>query len=412
MGHGELFICDFGPTAHYGNFMPIAYRSHIIDVKTSRCVAAWRALCIYHGLCNKKNADSVAAYGGIADGNSYSILRPDRLFRFNCATYNPYVASLSKSHEDFAGQCDNWGSGFYALCISYGDTGGLGCTSYQCCDATTWRAGNFISNVELKTAFILMQTTAALQTEHLSVGYKGVPLLSDLNLELYPGQTVALVGRNGVGKSTLLRTLTREQQPIAGRILIQGVPIEKLSRKELAKKIAVVTTDRDIADGLLAREIVYMGRHPHTDLLTRYSELDHQIVKEAMELTGIALKSARRFDELSDGERQKVMITRALVQQTPVIILDEPFSFLDTAARVEILSLLKRLAENSGTAILFSSHDVAQALRMADYMWLLTPDRKLLTGIPDQLKENGDIERLFDEADIHFDPIQNDFVKK
>lgn len=251
----------------------------------------------------------------------------------------------------------------------------------------------------------------ALRTEHLAVGYKGTALLKDLDLQLRYGEVVALVGQNGVGKSTLLRTLTGEQKPIAGEIYIEGQLLTVLSRRELARKIAVVTTDRDVAGGLLAREIVYMGRHPHTDLLSRFSETDHNAVEDAMRLTGIVHKSSSRYDELSDGERQKVMIARALAQQTPVIILDEPFSFLDTAARVEILDLLKRLAAERNTAILFSSHDVAQALRMTDYMWLLTPQRELLRGTPQQLIANKGIERLFPGNVVHFDAVQNDFVK-
>lgn len=249
-----------------------------------------------------------------------------------------------------------------------------------------------------------------LSTVNLEVGYKGTTLLKVPDLSLWGGRVVALIGQNGIGKSTLLRTLTREQKPIAGEVSIEGRNIQDMSRREMARKVAVVTTDRDISSGLLAREIVAMGRHPHTDLLSRFSEEDFTIVEQAMEKTGIRHKAGCFFGELSDGERQKILIARAFAQMTPVMILDEPFSFLDTAARIDILALLKELADGSNTAILFSSHDVAQALRMADDMWLITPDRKFHIGTPEQLIKSQYIENLFSSQNVTFDPSQNDFI--
>lgn len=251
-----------------------------------------------------------------------------------------------------------------------------------------------------------------LKTENLEVGYKGTTLLTVPDLTLNGGEVVALIGQNGVGKSTMLRTLTREQKPINGKISIEGHNIATMSRRTLAKKVAVVTTDRDISSGLLAREIVAMGRHPHSDLLSKFSKQDLNIVDQAMQQTGIIHKADNFFGELSDGERQKVLIARALAQQTPVMILDEPFSFLDTAARIEILRLLTDVAKLNNTAILFSSHDVAQALRMADYVWLITPERKFLTGTPQELIESHDIEKLFNSKNVQFDTEQSDFIAK
>lgn len=257
-----------------------------------------------------------------------------------------------------------------------------------------------------------METQPALSTSNLQVGYKKQALLTLPDVALQAGRVAALIGKNGVGKSTLLRTLTREQKPVSGRVFIQGEDIENISRRALAQKVAVVTTDRNISPGLLAREIVEMGRHPYTDLTGRLSTTDKRIIEESMQCTGISHKAENRFGELSDGERQKVMIARALAQQTPVMVLDEPFSFLDTAARIEILNLLKKLALENNTAILFSSHDVAQALRMADELWLLTPDRTFYSGRPDNLIENDTINRLFDSSNVKFDPVQRDFITK
>lgn len=257
-----------------------------------------------------------------------------------------------------------------------------------------------------------MDSAPALGTYGLEVGYKGKALMAMPDLTLWPGKVVALIGQNGVGKSTLLRTITREQKAIAGSVYIQNENIDLLSRRQLACKVSVVTTDRDIAQGLLAREIVAMGRHPHTDLMGRLGEEDKRIVRNTMESTGILHKADSRFGELSDGERQKVMIARALAQQTPVMVLDEPFSFLDTAARIDILNLLKQLARENDTAVLFSSHDVAQALRMADDIWLITPDRKFFSGTSAELMAEGKVQQLFSSPNVRFDSVQTDFVAK
>lgn len=251
-----------------------------------------------------------------------------------------------------------------------------------------------------------------LRTCNLSAGYKGNPIISIPDVSLHRGRVVALVGQNGIGKSTLLRTFTRELPPVSGEAFIGNKAIDKMKRREFARNVAVVTTDRDISSGLLVREIVSMGRHPHTDIFSRYSDEDYEVIEQAMDNTGILHKSSCCFGELSDGERQKVMIARALAQQTPVMILDEPFSFLDTASRIEILNLLKKLAVNKNTAILFSSHDVAQALRMADFIWLISPDRKFYEGTPQSMIADNTIAKLFDKNDVIFDPAQNDFVNK
>jgi iron complex transport system ATP-binding protein len=244
----------------------------------------------------------------------------------------------------------------------------------------------------------------------LCVGYKGKPLVSNLSFSLCKGEVTALLGSNGVGKSTLLRTITGELPIISGSVLICGKPISSYSRKELARTVAIVTTERIFAGGLTVRELVSLGRHPHTGALGRFSVADYEIIDAAMKAVSIEHKSDTPLAELSDGERQKSMLARAIAQETPLIIMDEPFSFLDVAARIDILSLLKRIAHSEHKGILFSSHDVAQALRMADNLWLLTPNRKFVSGTPANLIESGAIKNLFSSASIKFDPIQNDFV--
>ncbi len=247
-------------------------------------------------------------------------------------------------------------------------------------------------------------------TREVAVGYGSRVVLSGLNLTLRPGEMVALLGRNGCGKSTLLRTLTRERKPLGGEIELDGLPLNRWSRHQLASKMAVVTTGREMSGGLRAYEIVAMGRQPYTGIMARLSSEDKEIVHSAMDDTGILHKADSYFAELSDGERQKVLIARALAQQTKYIILDEPFSFLDAGARIEIMRLLQLLSIQRHAAILFSSHDVAQALRMADYIWMITADNKLLQATPSVMKECNDMDKLFNIPDIHFDPMQNDFV--
>ena len=249
-----------------------------------------------------------------------------------------------------------------------------------------------------------------LSANSLSIGYASRVLLSGLQLKLESGSFVALLGRNGSGKSTLLKTLTRELKPISGNVEIDGVAVERFSRRKFAEILSVVTTDRSMAGGLRAREIVEMGRHPHTNLFARFNNRDREATVRALREVGVEHKADSFFAELSDGEKQKVMIARALAQETPFILLDEPFSFLDPCARIEIMLLLRRLARDKARAVLFSSHDVAQALRIADYIWLITADSQLLQGTPSRLVEQGAMERLFKSREVEFSAAEHDFV--
>lgn len=255
-----------------------------------------------------------------------------------------------------------------------------------------------------------MQKTPAIQAKDLSVGYRRKAILEHLYFSLMPGQIVALVGKNGVGKSTLIRTLTSELPPISGQVTLAGKPLPSWTRRQLASMVAVVTTDPLQVGALTVRELVSLGRDPHTGPLGRLGDEDRAAVDRAMQQVGIDYKRDEYVACLSDGERQKALIARALAQDTQVIILDEPFSFLDVSARIEILRLVADLCHSSGRAILFSSHDIAQALRMTDMIWMLTPDRRFITGTPQEIISHGDINRLFDTPGITFDPMQNDFI--
>lgn len=242
-----------------------------------------------------------------------------------------------------------------------------------------------------------------LTTSSLTIGYPRQPLASALTLELRPGEMVCLIGPNGAGKSTLLRTLAGMLPPLAGEVLLDGQNLHCLPPLELAKRLAIVLTTRVEAGNLSAWTLVSLGRHPYTDWLGRLTERDRAAIHHAMELTGCLPLAARPIHELSDGERQKVMIARALAQEPQILLLDEPTAFLDLPRRVEVFQLLRRLSRETGVAILLSTHDLDLALRLADRMWLFAMNGDLLTGLPEELALNGDLERVFATEGVYFD---------
>ena len=254
--------------------------------------------------------------------------------------------------------------------------------------------------------------TPLLATRSLCVGYGKRPLAGPLGFTLRAGQLTALIGCNGVGKSTLLRTITGELPAISGRVEICGRDLRSIAGRHRAELVAIVTTERLQVGALTVRELVALGRDPHTGFSGRLSGEDRAVADRAMRSVGITHKADSFIAELSDGERQKAMIARALAQETPLIVLDEPFSFLDVAARIEILGMLGRLARDHGKGILFSTHDVAQALRMADRIFMLTPGRQFIEGTPGELTASGAINRLFTTPGITYDPVQHDFISR
>jgi len=245
-------------------------------------------------------------------------------------------------------------------------------------------------------------------TRDLAVGYRNgkssVTLLKDLNLSLEKGKLVALLGQNGAGKSTLLRALTCDERPLAGSIDVDGRNLLEMSQKERSRLIGLVSTERIQAGALTVTELVGLGRQPHTGFLGRLDDEDRAIVRQAMVDSGIIGKADEYIASLSDGERQKAMIAKALAQETPIIILDEPTAFLDVASRIETMRLLQTLAHDRGKAVLLSSHDISQSLMLADELWLITTDRQVVTGSTRQLVADGAMDHLFDNRSIHFNP--------
>lgn len=248
-----------------------------------------------------------------------------------------------------------------------------------------------------------------LLTKHLSVGYK-TPILQDINLCIAPGHLTALVGRNGVGKSTLLKTIGGEIPPLEGGVWLDNQPLQSLKPSQRAKAISLVTTERGMASGLTLRQLVSLGRQPYTGFFGHLSSSDHDIVDGMLSRMGIASLSDKLCANLSDGEFQKGMLARALAQDTPIMLLDEPLSHLDVAARIEILAMLREIAVTQHKAILLSTHDVAQAIRMATDIFMATSDREFIVSTPAQLLESANINRLFDVENVEFCPEIQDFI--
>lgn len=238
---------------------------------------------------------------------------------------------------------------------------------------------------------------------HLTTGYGRHAVGTDLCATLHRGEMVCLLGPNGAGKSTLLRTLCGFQPPLAGRIEIDGRDAATLTRTERARRIGVVLTERVDAAGLTGRDIVDLGRTPHTGFLGGLKAADHEAVRRAIALTGIESLAERPVAQMSDGERQRVMITKALATETPVILLDEPTAYLDFPTSAATLLLLRRLAHDEGRAILLSTHELDLALQLADRLWLLSPDG-LTEGTPRALAQSGQLAALFATPHLTFNP--------
>ena len=253
---------------------------------------------------------------------------------------------------------------------------------------------------------MITENNAILATQDLAVGYRNgkrqVTLLEELNLALGRGKLVALLGQNGAGKSTLLRSLTGDDRPLAGKVLLDGKDINSMPQRDRSRLIGLVSTERVMAGALTVTELVGLGRHPHTGFLGRLDDADREVIQQAMADAGIAAKAGEYLASLSDGERQKAMIAKALAQQTPVIVLDEPTAFLDVSSRIETMRLLQTLAHERNVSVLLSSHDISQSLMLADELWLITANRQVLTGKPKDLIEQDAMNLLFDNPEIHF----------
>jgi len=246
-----------------------------------------------------------------------------------------------------------------------------------------------------------MKREETIRLEGLTIGYTGkhsVKVVAEgISDTIYSHELTCLIGENGAGKSTLLRTLSGFLPPLSGRIDIMGKPLKSYRETDLAKVIGVVLTEKNNLQNMTVEELVGMGRSPYTGFWGRLDADDRKKVAQAIELVGIVELSNRMVQTLSDGERQKVMIAKALAQETPVIFLDEPTAFLDYPSKVEILNLLHKLSCEAGKTIFLSTHDLELALRVADKVWLMAKRGEVRTGLPENLVIDPDTGRF------HFD---------
>jgi iron complex transport system ATP-binding protein len=247
---------------------------------------------------------------------------------------------------------------------------------------------------------------SALRLQGLDVGYgKGSrrrTVLAGITTDLAAGELACLVGPNGAGKSTLLRSIAGLQPVLGGRVLLAGVPLARLTRRQVARQVAAVLTDRVEPGQLHARDVVALGRYPHTDWTGRLSPDDQDAVDTALAQAGAADLAAWQFSELSDGQRQRVLIARALAQQPRILLLDEPTAFLDPPARIGLLALLASIAVSGSVAVLVSTHDLELAARTADTLWV-ADGGTLTCGGPEDLAHAGTLAAAFTSEGTEFD---------
>ena len=252
-----------------------------------------------------------------------------------------------------------------------------------------------------------------LTTSNLSVGYsskkESKTIASNINLSLKKGELIALIGANGIGKSTLLRTLIGIQPPLSGNVILNGLDISDYNSISFAQNLSIVLTEKLPPSNLTVFEIVGLGRQPYTNWLGKLSANDISKINEAMELTQITSLAEKKHYEISDGQLQNVLVARALAQDTPLIILDEPTTHLDLLHKVSLFKLLKKLAKETNKCILFSTHDIDMAIQISDEMIIMT-EENVVQDQPCNFISKGNFDTLFKDEQIAFDSEKGKFI--
>ena len=252
-----------------------------------------------------------------------------------------------------------------------------------------------------------------LSTSNLSIGYttkkETIVIAENLNLNLQEGKLIALIGANGIGKSTLLRTLTGIQKPISGSVILNTKNLNDLDSWTIAQQLSVVLTEKLPPSNLTVFELIALGRQPYTNWIGKLTEIDVLKINEAIELTQIAHLSDKKHYEISDGQLQNVLVARALAQDTALIILDEPTTHLDLVHKVSLFKLLKKLTKETNKCILFSTHDIDLAIQLSDEMIIMTPEN-VIQDEPCNLISKGIFDTLFVDENIKFDSEKGRFL--
>lgn len=258
-----------------------------------------------------------------------------------------------------------------------------------------------------------MENKIILQASKISIGYphkkEKTIVASNIDLSLEKGKLVALIGANGIGKSTLLKTITGIQKTISGTVLLNGKNIHELDSLTLAQNLSIVLTEKLPPSNLTVFELIALGRQPYTNWIGKLTDTDIAKVHEAMELTQISHLSNKKHYEISDGQLQNVLVARALAQDTPLIILDEPTTHLDLLHKVALFKLLKKLTKETQKCILFSTHDIDMAIQLSDEMIIMTPET-VLQDQPCNFISKGTFNTLFKDEHIIFDAEKGKFM--
>lgn len=243
-----------------------------------------------------------------------------------------------------------------------------------------------------------------LETEKLSVGYDGKPLIRDVCLQVQRGKIVTLIGPNGSGKSTILKTIVGQLSKVSGTVLLEGAPMERCGQKEIAKRMAILMTERIHPELMSCYDVVSTGRYPYTGALGLLGKEDKRIVEESLELVHGRDMADRPFDAISDGQRQRILLARALCQTPEIIVLDEPTSYLDIRYKLELLTILKTMVREKNLAVLMSLHELDLAQRVSDTVVCVSGDRIDRMGPPEEIFSNDYIARLYHMEPGKYDP--------
>ena len=241
--------------------------------------------------------------------------------------------------------------------------------------------------------------------DQLSVGYKGKPLIRDICLDIQKGEIVTLIGPNGAGKSTILKSITRQLERIGGSVILDGTDIQAMSYKSLASRMAVVLTDRIKAEMMTCHDIVASGRYPYTGRLGILTAADEQKVEEALKMVHAQDLGMRDFANISDGQRQRVLLARAICQEPDVMILDEPTSFLDVKYKLELLAILRQMAKEKGITVIMSLHEIDLAEKISDKIICVSGETIFAYGTPEVIFKEEIIRSLYHIDNGYFDPM-------
>ena len=246
--------------------------------------------------------------------------------------------------------------------------------------------------------------SAYLQTQDLSVGYDGKALIQNVCLEVQKGKIVTLIGPNGSGKSTILKTIVGQLRKISGTVLVENAAMDRLSRREIAQKMAIVMTERIHPELMTCRDVVATGRYPYTGALGLLGERDKEVVQASLDRVNAGEIAERPFSAISDGQRQRILLARALCQEPEIIVLDEPTSYLDIRYKLELLTVLKELVRDRKIAVLVSLHELELAERVSDTVVCVAGNRIDRVGPPAEIFTSAYIAQLYHMEKGKYDP--------